>query len=96
MPAIAFVDPASPHLFSAGADYGSQTAQLIAAHGFPASKRLGAGVIDGRGIWADEGRALRLLASLRECLGEGQAISVQVRLAGRAACVAAHQPTRAC
>lgn len=51
----------------------------MAAHGFPSSKRLGAGVIDGRGIWADEGRALRLLASLRERLGDGQPISVQVR-----------------
>ena len=43
------------------------------------SKRLGAGVIDGRGAWADDGTALRLLCALRARLGAGQPISVQVR-----------------
>ncbi len=42
------------------------------------NKRLGAGVIDGRGIWADDGTALRLLGALRERLGADQPISVQV------------------
>ncbi|KAL4447714.1 hypothetical protein ABPG75_004933 [Micractinium tetrahymenae] len=61
-----------------GADYGSRTAQLIAQHGFPKNKRLGAGVIDGRGIWADkDGAALRLLGALRDRLGADQPISVQ-------------------
>jgi 5-methyltetrahydropteroyltriglutamate--homocysteine methyltransferase len=61
-----------------GADYGSHTAQLIAQHGFPQSKRLGAGVIDGRGAWADQGQALSLLCALRARLGADQRIAVQV------------------
>lgn len=46
------------------------------------SKRLGAGVIDGRGIWADQGQAARLVASLRALLGEEQRIAVQARGGG--------------
>lgn len=61
----------------AGADYGSRTAQLIAKHGFPGNKRLGAGVIDGRGAWAECGEAARLLGALRSALGPNQTISVQ-------------------
>lgn len=38
-------------------------------------------MIDGRGAWADDGKAARLVASLRELLGADQAISVQVRAA---------------
>ncbi|PSC76117.1 5-methyltetrahydropteroyltriglutamate-homoc ysteine s-methyltransferase isoform A [Micractinium conductrix] len=61
-----------------GADYGCRTAQLIAKYSFPKDKRLGAGVIDGRGCWADaSGRALRLLRALRATLGADQAICVQ-------------------
>lgn len=135
----------------AGADYGSQTAQLVAKHGFPQvcccteggdlgvwdgllcawsclaawpfphmphshssllqfyccinacwpalpcpacpaflppqDKRLGAGVIDGRGIWADDGLAARLVAALRRRLGPQHRISVQVRGRGGGACL---------
>lgn len=49
------------------------------------SKRLGAGVIDGRGIWADDGTALRLLCALRDRLGADQPISVQVCMGPAAA-----------
>ncbi|EFN57923.1 hypothetical protein CHLNCDRAFT_141995 [Chlorella variabilis] len=63
-----------------GAEYGSSTAQHIAKHGFPKSKRLGAGVIDGRGIWADQGQAARLVASLRALLGEEQRIATSTSL----------------
>lgn len=38
-----------------GAAIGNQTLNLIAKHGFPAGKVLGAGVIDGRSVWADTG-----------------------------------------
>lgn len=41
------------------------------------TKRLGAGVIDGRSVWADDGTALRLVAALHALLGPDQAISVQ-------------------
>ena len=41
------------------------------------NKRLGAGVIDGRSIWADNGTALRLVTSLRALLGDDQPICVQ-------------------
>ena len=41
-------------------------------------KRLGAGVIDGRSVWADDGTAGRLVAALRARLGPDQAICVQV------------------
>lgn len=41
-------------------------------------KRLGAGIIDGRSIWRDDGTAPGLLAALRQALGPDQAISVQV------------------
>ncbi|KAL4539572.1 hypothetical protein Ndes2437B_g02062 [Nannochloris sp. 'desiccata'] len=60
-----------------GAAAGNGTAQLIAKHGFPKTKRLGAGVIDGRSVWADDGTALRLVAALRAHLGPDQAITVQ-------------------
>ena len=45
------------------------------------SKRLGAGVIDGRGAWADQGQALSLLCALRDRLGADQRIAVQARAA---------------
>ena len=47
----------------------------------PQSKRLGAGVIDGRGAWADQGTALSLLCALRDRLGADQRISVQASAA---------------
>lgn len=39
-----------------GAAIKNRTLELIARHGFPAGKVLGAGVIDGRSVWADTGR----------------------------------------
>lgn len=38
-----------------GAATPSRTMELIRRHGFPAAKRLGAGVVDGRSVWADDG-----------------------------------------
>ncbi len=35
------------------AAHGSATLGLLRAHGFPRDKRLGAGVLDGRAVWAD-------------------------------------------
>ena len=42
----------------------SQTAQLIEQHGFPEDKRLGAGVVDGRSVWADGATPTAFVAAL--------------------------------
>lgn len=47
-----------------GAALPSQSLALIEAHGFPADKVLGAGVVDGRSVWADDGTARAILARL--------------------------------
>ena len=36
-----------------GAAHGCKTLDLIKQHGFPKDKRLGAGVVDGRSVYAD-------------------------------------------
>lgn len=43
-------------------------------------KRLGAGIIDGRSIWKDDGTAATILGSIRASLGADQPISVQVAI----------------
>eukprot|EP00892_Ulva_mutabilis_P010097 jgi/Ulvmu1/745/UM010_0118.1 len=44
----------------------NRTLEVITKHGFPADKRLGAGVISGRGVWVDEDdRAAGTLGELR-------------------------------
>lgn len=63
-----------------GAAYGNSMCDLIAQHGFPKSKRLGVGVIDGRCIWKDSGEAMAILTFLRRLLGKDQAMSIQVRV----------------
>ena len=62
-----------------GAPHGNATCQLIAKNGFPADKRLGVGIIDGRSPWADDGTAAKVVAALRKLLGPEQAMTVQVR-----------------
>ncbi|KAK9821557.1 hypothetical protein WJX81_005017 [Elliptochloris bilobata] len=58
-----------------GSVLGSDTAALIEKHGFPENKRLGAGVVDGRSVWADGESAPNLVAAL---VGKGvKNISVQ-------------------
>ncbi len=47
-----------------GSVLGSDTAALIEKHGFPDNKRLGAGVVDGRSVWADGESAPNLIAAL--------------------------------
>ncbi|GLC44440.1 5-methyltetrahydropteroyltriglutamate--homocysteine methyltransferase [Pleodorina starrii] len=47
-----------------GAEVTSQTMQHIRRYGFPYDKRLGAGVVDGRSVWADDGTALALIREL--------------------------------
>lgn len=37
-----------------GSTAGNDTLSLIRQNGFPANKRLGAGVVDGRSVWADD------------------------------------------
>jgi 5-methyltetrahydropteroyltriglutamate--homocysteine methyltransferase len=37
----------------------------IKAKGFPSDKVLGAGIIDGRNVWAETGKASALLADIR-------------------------------
>ena len=47
-----------------GSAQGSATAATIAKLGFPKHLRLGAGVIDGRSVWSDDGAAGPLVAAL--------------------------------
>ena len=47
-----------------GSVLGSDTAALIEKHGFPDTKRLGAGVVDGRSVWADGQSAPNLIGAL--------------------------------
>jgi 5-methyltetrahydropteroyltriglutamate--homocysteine methyltransferase len=49
-----------------GAAQPCQSLALLQKHGFPADKALGAGVIDGRNIWADTGKASQLLAEIKK------------------------------
>jgi 5-methyltetrahydropteroyltriglutamate--homocysteine methyltransferase len=58
-----------------GSAHKNATAALIEKHGFPAGKRLGAGVVDGRSVWADGGAATTFVAAL---LAKGiESVSVQ-------------------
>lgn len=44
----------------------NRSLELVRTHGFPADKNLGAGVVDGRSVWADEqGKAAAILKELR-------------------------------
>lgn len=47
-----------------GSAVGSASLELLAEHGFPEDKRLGAGVVDGRSVWADGNAPATLLASI--------------------------------
>lgn len=47
-----------------GSALGCATADLIAKHGFPSDKRLGAGIVDGRSVWADGDVPTALLGAL--------------------------------
>ena len=47
-----------------GSAHKNATAALIEEHGFPKGKRLGAGVVDGRSVWADGGSAATFVAAL--------------------------------
>ncbi len=58
-----------------GSAHKNATAALVEKHGFPAGKRLGAGVVDGRSVWADGGAATTFVAAL---LAKGiESVSVQ-------------------
>lgn len=52
-----------------GSALGCATADLIAKHGFPQDKRLGAGIVDGRSVWADGDVPTALLGSLVKQVG---------------------------
>lgn len=47
-----------------GSALGCATGDLIAKHGFPSDKRLGAGVVDGRSVWSDGDAPVALLGTL--------------------------------
>lgn len=47
-----------------GSEVPSQTAELIEKHGFPGDKRLGAGIVDGRSVWADGSMPSKLIGAL--------------------------------
>ena len=48
-----------------GSALGNETAALIEKHGFPSDKRLGAGVVDGRSVFADGEYSGKLIAALQ-------------------------------
>lgn len=50
-----------------GAATPCRTLDFLKKSGFPADKALGAGVIDGRNIWADTGNAAALVAEIKKC-----------------------------
>ena len=47
-----------------GSALGNETAALIEKHGFPADKRLGAGVVDGRSVFSDGDAPTALVSAL--------------------------------
>ena len=47
-----------------GSALGCKTLELLKTHGFPGDKRLGAGVVDGRSVWADGDAPAALLAAI--------------------------------
>lgn len=47
-----------------GSALGNETAALIEKYGFPSDKRLGAGVVDGRSVFADGDAPTNLIAAL--------------------------------
>jgi 5-methyltetrahydropteroyltriglutamate--homocysteine methyltransferase len=49
-----------------GSALGCDTLSLVSEHGFPADKRLGAGVVDGRSVWRDGDAAAAIVAALLE------------------------------
>ena len=55
-----------------GSALGCKTLDLLRAHGFPADKRLGAGVVDGRSVWADGDAPAALLAAIKAQVGRGR------------------------
>lgn len=57
-----------------GSAVSSKTLELLSKHGFPESKRLGAGIVDGRSVWSDGDVPAALVASL---LTKVKDISVQ-------------------
>ena len=48
-----------------GSEVASKTAELIEQNGFPSDKRLGAGVVDGRSVWADGNTPSKFVAALQ-------------------------------
>lgn len=47
-----------------GSAFGNETAALVEKYGFPSDKRLGAGVVDGRSVFADGETPTNLVAAL--------------------------------
>lgn len=60
-----------------GAAEPCRSLEHLRTNGFPADKALGAGVIDGRNVWADQGAAATLLADIQG-LAKGD-VRVQAR-----------------
>lgn len=59
---------------------------LLRTHGWPTGVRLGAGVVDGRSVWAEETASAALLDSVRAEVGAGVTVCVQP------SCSLAHLP----
>lgn len=59
---------------------------LLRTHGWPEGVRLGAGVVDGRSVWAEETQSAAVFEAVRAAAGEGVEVSVQP------SCSLAHVP----
>ena len=53
----------------------SKTAELIEQNGFPSDKRLGAGVVDGRSVWADGDTPSKFVAALLARVGQNMHVT---------------------
>ena len=53
-----------------GSALGNETAALVEKHGFPSNKRLGAGVVDGRSVFADGEYPGKMIAALQAKVGK--------------------------
>ena len=61
------LDATAPRPAQIGAATPCRTLNFLKKSGFPANKVMGAGVIDGRNIWADTGNAAALVAEIKKC-----------------------------
>jgi len=79
--------PRLPGVTAVGLDFTTgDNLGLLRKSGWPAGVRLGAGVVDGRSVWAEADAAAATLAAVRAAAGQGVDVAVQP------SCTLAHLP----